>query len=104
MLTWGGWSIGRSDVRSSVTIVILGGGEGALTIGQGHQTLVTLHMADNFTSLKLHTLYSSHILLATHTRTLHCEFLDLLDHLQPSELKPNYCILTHTPLCDSQLT
>ena len=31
MLTWGGWSIGRSDVRSSVTIVVvvvffLGGG------------------------------------------------------------------------------
>ena len=30
MLTWGGWSIGRSDVRSSVTIVVgfLGGGGG----------------------------------------------------------------------------
>ena len=28
MLTWGGWSIGRSDVRSSVTIVVFGGGGG----------------------------------------------------------------------------
>ena len=29
MLTWGGWSIGRSDVRSSVTIVVFGGGGGS---------------------------------------------------------------------------
>ena len=28
MLTWGGWSIGRSDVRSSVTIAVFGGGGG----------------------------------------------------------------------------
>ena len=28
MLTWGGWSIGRSDVRSSVTIVFFWGGGG----------------------------------------------------------------------------
>ena len=32
MLTWGGWSIGRSDVCSSVTIVVVflgGGGRGS---------------------------------------------------------------------------
>ena len=36
MLTWGGWSIGRSDVRSSVTIVFFvflgGGGGGGSTV------------------------------------------------------------------------
>ena len=43
MLTWGGWSIGRSDVSSSVTIVVFGGGGG----GGGGST-VPIAILSNF--------------------------------------------------------
>ena len=42
MLTWGGWSIGRSDVRSSVTIVVFGGG------GGGGGSTVPIAILSNF--------------------------------------------------------